>query len=796
MIKKLFIIPIIFALAPCGIIAQHKHEMSDQAIARVGGVPAQPLLAQVNRLEDALGFLGSNLTQKDRALLKALQEKLPGPETVQTIQEILDPYCLLSVDINPEARVMVSRGPASAELTQGGWSCFLVKVHNRAGSTAKLEIQSKNGEPLLYGSHNAPHASSDHLLKMAQVANRFLELAIYRDRPMQANLSGLELEYDVLEIYTNSQGRKEAEIGFNIGEGSQDIAFRNSTSILFDIHPAKRVELQIIDDDGQPAMASLIITDSIQHMQDVDYHEALAEREFGLHSKRLTGIYPLPSRRMAETDEYPDFFFQPQIYRSNGEHILLPPGHYRVRYTRGPEYLEQVKEVTILPATAVQTITFHLKRWIDMDSLGWYSADHHIHAAGCSHYESPEEGVPPSAMFRQITGEGLSMASVLSWGPGWYHQKSYFTGQLNPLSTARNLLRYDVEVSGFPSSHCGHLVLLNLKEDDYPNTKMIEDWPSWTLPILDWAKGQGAITGYAHSGWGLEPVEPTTALPNYIMPNMQGIGANEYIVTVTQQAIDFYSAGDTPAPWELNMWYHTLNCGLRPRLSGETDFPCIFDERVGLGRSYFKPEKKLDYAGYIEAIKNGRSYISDGRSHIIDFTANALEMGTHHSALFLDSAVNVKITANVAAYLDSEQTTDDEVISSKPLTEQPYWNTERARINKTRNVAVELIVNGESVDKTIVAADGTWRPLQFTYLPRQSCWIALRIYPAVHTNPIFVTIAHQTVNVKKSAEWCRQAVDQCWKIKEPLIRQPEKEAASAAYDRARAFYDRLIKQAN
>ena len=28
-------------------------------------------------------------------------------------------------------------------------------------------------------------------------------------------------------------------------------------------------------------------------------------------------------------------------------------------------------------------------------------------------------------------------------------------------------MRYDVEVSGFPSQHAGHLCLLRLKEDDY-----------------------------------------------------------------------------------------------------------------------------------------------------------------------------------------------------------------------------------------------------------------------------------------------------------------------------------------
>ena len=44
-------------------------------------------------------------------------------------------------------------------------------------------------------------------------------------------------------------------------------------------------------------------------------------------------------------------------------------------------------------------------------------------------------------------------------------------------------MRYDVEVSGFPSQHAGHLCLLRLKEDDYPGTERIEDWPSWDLPI-------------------------------------------------------------------------------------------------------------------------------------------------------------------------------------------------------------------------------------------------------------------------------------------------------------------------
>ena len=84
---------------------------------------------------------------------------------------------------------------------------------------------------------------------------------------------------------------------------------------------------------------------------------------------------------------------------------------------------------------------------------------------------------------------------------------------------------------------------------------------------------------------------------------MDGIGANEYIVDVTHGMCDFISTVDTPSVWELNIWYHTLNCGYRCRISGETDFPCIYGERVGLGRSYVHLDGKLDFDAWVEGIK-------------------------------------------------------------------------------------------------------------------------------------------------------------------------------------------------
>src|SRR5258706_15681485 len=192
------------------------------------------------------------------------------------------------------------------------------------------------------------------------------------------------------------------------------------------------------------------------------------------------------------------------------------------------------------------------------------------------------------------------------------------------------------------------MVLLNLKQQDYPGTKKIGGWPTWDLPIFGWAKSQGAVVGFAHSGWGLQV--SGKELPSYEVPGFDGIGANEYIVDVTHpNTVDFISSVDTPHVWELNIWYHTLNVGFRTRISGETDFPCIYDDRVGLGRTYAKPAGGLSFPAWLDALRDGRSYVSDGRSHLFDLTVNAQAVGVNRSELRLPPPGHLEGARPVAA---------------------------------------------------------------------------------------------------------------------------------------------------
>lgn len=721
--------------------------LSAEELPIVSSVEQQPFAAQVLRVLEALNLLGEPLPPSDAAELRRLAAVTSAREkTVEQMQKILDRHCLVGVHINPESRVKIQEGPAKPELVEQGWRTFLVKVQNEAGVTAVLAAESPNAGKL---------AGSPEGL----VPRRFLDLQMFDKQPMRARLSGLEVEYRILQLFSRDSGKREAKLGFNVGQGSQDLGFRNEVDILFTAKPATKVTLRVLDFDDRPTTGSFLIRDA---------------------SGR---VYPSQAKRLA-----PDFAFHPQVYRADGEYILLPPGEYSAEYTRGPEYRKKVQRIRVTDQPS--SITFRLERWVDPAKMGWYSGDHHIHAAGCAHYEKPTEGVYPKDMMRHILGEDLKVGSVLSWGPSWYFQKTFFEGKDNSLSTKENLMRYDVEVSGFPSSHTGHICLLGLKEQDYPGTKRIEEWPSWGIPVFRWAKAQNAVTGFAHSGWGLSIKEPT--LPTDELPPFDGIGANEFIVGVTHDLVDFISTVDTPYAWELNIWYHTLNLGYRTRISGETDFPCIYGDRVGLGRSYVRQRAARDYRDWVNGIREGRNYVSDGKSHLLDFKVNNLEMGSGASELRLAAPAQVRVTANVAALLDE---TPDDSIRGLRYDQKPYWELERARIGKSRKVPLELVINGKGVARQEIQADGVLRPVSFDYKVEASSWVALRILPSSHTNPIFVLLADKPVRAsRKSAEWCLRAVDQCWSQKVAKIRLEERGDAERAYEFARQAYRQRLQE--
>jgi hypothetical protein len=397
------------------------------------------------------------------------------------------------------------------------------------------------------------------------------------------------------------------------------------------------------------------------------------------------------------------------------------------------------------------------------------------------------------------------------------------------------ILKYDVEVSGFGSQLLGHVCLLNLRDQTYPKSEgtKIKGWPTWTTPLMRWAKAQGAVTGYAHSasGLGINPQaaaqrmmnkfdtdkdgrlspdevknallpfsfkdidrnsdeflslpeltraleKAATELPNLAIPEMNGIGAQEICVTTAMKVCDFISAMDTQRIPEWNCWYHIMNCGFPLKASGETDFPCINGSRVGMGRVYVQMGKidKIDYDAWCDGIAKGRSYVSDGYAHALELTVNGKTLG---ETLDLKEAGNATVKAKVAFAKN-----------------QPLGTADGGKVPLGETRKVEIVVNGNVVASKEVPADDKAHDLEFSIPIAKSSWVALRHYPTLHTNPVNVIVGGKPIRAsKQSANWCIGTIEQLWNVRGQSISEGERKEARQTFDKALDIYRQIEKEA-
>ena len=191
----------------------------------IGDVEGQPLAQNAERLMKALDFLGTPI---DAATAKELRAAADDKD-VKKLQQRLDEKVLFVVNINPEARVKVARGPAEATLQQAGFVPVLVKVVNDSTVKKPLRISSPQSGPR----QSDPGKPMRDPKADPKIVERFLQVEMYTAAPMAADLSGLKVEYAIALIYSMEAGKREATIGFDIGQGNQDLGFRAEVPILF-----------------------------------------------------------------------------------------------------------------------------------------------------------------------------------------------------------------------------------------------------------------------------------------------------------------------------------------------------------------------------------------------------------------------------------------------------------------------------------------------------------------------------------------------------------------------------------
>jgi hypothetical protein len=172
--------------------------------APVGGVARQPLASQARRVRESLESLGQPLPGEQATRLDEALRLDDAELAVKGIQEALDSLCVAIVEINPESRLKASIGPVAKRLVQHGWTVFLVKVVNQAGITAPLAATSPNARPVVAPSSGSPAPPPG--ITAAEVANRWADIRMIDERPMTPTLSGLGVEYRLIQIYSRDAG--------------------------------------------------------------------------------------------------------------------------------------------------------------------------------------------------------------------------------------------------------------------------------------------------------------------------------------------------------------------------------------------------------------------------------------------------------------------------------------------------------------------------------------------------------------------------------------------------------------
>ena len=107
-----------------------------------------------------------------------------------------------------------------------GWRAFLVKVHNQAGVTAVLAVDSPNA-----GLSQRPEGAE---------RVRWMDLQMANKQPMKAHLSGLEVEYRVLQLYAKEAGKREAKLASMSDRDLRTSASATKSTSCLRSHPQRR----------------------------------------------------------------------------------------------------------------------------------------------------------------------------------------------------------------------------------------------------------------------------------------------------------------------------------------------------------------------------------------------------------------------------------------------------------------------------------------------------------------------------------------------------------------------------
>ncbi len=355
-----------------------------------------------------------------------------------------------------------------------------------------------------------------------------------------------------------------------------------------------------------------------------------------------------------------------QFYSDGISNILLPKGIYTLSIFKGPEYT--IFQDTIIFNGESKSYSAELSRWINMPDKGWYSSDDHLHIP------RPVKELNPY-ISKMMQAEDIHVANLLQMGKlaNFSIAKQHTHGPEGIYQIGNYILAAGQEN---PRSHfLGHTITLGAKKEiNNPEKYLIYRY------VWEEAVRQGGINGYAHA--------------NQQEGNYIGLSAHDGLAIILPHNLTHFIEVLQFNEGNYDLWYDVLNLGFKVAPTAGTDYPCAGSNLPGRERFYTKLGTGLNYDGWIDGVRKGRTFVTNGP--MIEFNVGNKDIGGEIS---LKEADSLQIAGKVLVNPDTDFID-----------------------------IVEIIHNG-NVIKRISALDGQ-REVKFDFkvLVNSNSWFAMRGY--------------------------------------------------------------------
>jgi len=421
----------------------------------------------------------------------------------------------------------------------------------------------------------------------------------------------------------------------------------------------------------------------------------------------------------------------------------VPAGSTRLVALKGVEY--EIEERTVnVPADETAEVRIQMRRWTNWNQRGWYSGENHFHANyNGSYYQRPLQSLA------WLRAEDLNVANMLvaNASGAFVHDKEFFRGGIDPLSTPRHVLYWGQEYRN--SSPLGHMVFLNIRKLVPPYYTSVRgsdsphDFPLNTMAALE-ARKQEGLVNYTHPMREVRDVfdHPTGAKE---VPVSAALGA--------VNVVDILPLGE-PA---YELWYRLLNCGFRIAAGAGTD---VFTNWRGINhipggaREYVEVGPVMNWERWIARLAEGRNFVTNGP--LLTFTLNGQSTGSVIQAAAA-GPFRVQLAAEVSARMSLR--------------------------------VIEFVQNGTVIESREIPPGLRSFRLEKEVLVDRSSWFAVRVegrpsrgiagsrvgrpgieccdfIPRSHSSPIYVQLGGAPVILNRDVELMIRWIDRLWALLE------------------------------